>query len=315
MKLKSEAKIGIIVLVTIALVVWGINFLKGKNVLERSDLYYTVFPNVQGLEKSASIYINGYKIGMINDIQFEKGNLENIMVSFAVHHDFDIPKGSVAELYNTSLVGSKAIQIIPSSSKEYYTYGDTLPARVETDMITALQNQIEPLTTKAESAMVSADSLLRAINEVMDSQRKDELKSSIDNLSAVSSSLKNQLGPQGDLNKTIEELQKFSQTLSENRGRLDTVFANLASLSDSIGQANVKQTLTSIDKTFAQSSVLLGKINNGEGTLGMLATNDSLYNYLKSSTESLNLLLDDLREHPKRYVHFSLFGKKDKVKK
>ncbi|HYW95672.1 MAG TPA: hypothetical protein VE870_08800, partial [Bacteroidales bacterium] len=219
------------------------------------------------------------------------------------------------ELYNTSLVGGKAIQIIPSSSNEYYTYGDTLPAHVEADMISTIQNQIAPLTTKAESAMVSADSLLRAINEVMDTQRKDELKTSIDNLSAVSSSLKNQLGPQGHLNKTIEGLQTFSQTLAENRGRLDTVFANLAAISDSIGQANVKQTLASIDKTFAQSSLLLGKINHGEGTLGMLATNDSLYNYLKSSTESLNLLLDDLREHPKRYVHFSLFGKKDKAKK
>ncbi len=315
MKLKSEVKIGIIVLVTIALVIWGINYLKGKNILKRSDVYYSVFSNVQGLEKSASIYINGYKIGMINDIHFEKGNLKEIVVSFAVHHDFDIPKGSVAELFNTSFIGGKAIRILPSASNDYYSYGDTLPAQIEPDMISAIKNQITPLTTKAESAMVSADSLLMAINQVMDTQRKDELKASIDNLSAVSSSLNTQLGPKGKLNKTIEELQNFSHMLSENRGRLDTVFANLASISDSIGQANVQQALDNIDKTFAQSSVLLGKINNGEGTLGMLATNDSLYNYLKSSTESLDQLLNDLREHPKRYVHFSLFGKKDKEQK
>ncbi len=312
MKFKSEAKIGIIVIVTIALVIWGINYLKGKNILTRNDVYYTVFPNVSGLEKTAAIYINGYKIGLINDIHFEKGDLKEIIVSFAVHHDFDIPKGSVAELYSSSIVGSKAIRILPSNSDSYYSYGDTLPSRIAPDMISNLQNQIAPLTTRAESAIASADSLLSSLNQILDEQRKHDLRTSLDNLSQVSSSLKSQLGANGDLSQTLAELKKFSQTLGNNRERLDSIFANLESLSDSLGKANVRETLAHIDQTFAQSSLLLEKINQGEGTLGMLATNDSLYHSLTSSTESLDLLLNDLRAHPKRYVHFSIFGKKDK---
>ncbi len=315
MKYKSEARIGIIVIVTIALVIWGINYLKGKNILQSSEVFYTVFPDVTGLEKTAAIYINGYKIGLINDIHFEKGDLKEIIVSFAVRNDFDIPKGSVAELYSSSIVGSKAIRIIPSSSDTYYHYGDTLPSSIEPDMIGDLQNKIEPLTKKANSVIATADSLLSSLNDILDSQRKHDLQSSLDNLNSVSSSLKKQLGPDGDLSQTLGELKKFSTMLADNRGKLDSVFTNLAAISDSLGKANVKQTLSNIDKTFAQSSLLLSRMNNGEGTLGMLATNDSLYNSLKSSTESLDLLLNDLREHPKRYVHFSVFEKKEKTPK
>ncbi len=315
MKFKSEVKIGIIVIVTIALVIWGINFLKGKNILHRSSVYYTVFSNVAGLEKTAAIYINGYKIGLINDIHFEKGDLADIIVSFAVNQDFDIPRGSVAELYSSSIVGTKSIRIVPSSSETYYSYGDTLPSRIAPDMISSLQNQIAPLTSKAESAIASADSLVSSLNDVLDSQRREDLRKSLDNLSSVSSSLKGQLGTGGDLSQTLGELKKFSVMLGDNRQKLDSIFTNLESMSDSLGKSNVKQTLASIDKTFAQSSLLLEKINNGEGTLGMLATNDSLYNNLRSSTESLDLLLNDLREHPRRYVHFSIFGKKEKPEK
>ena len=124
---------------------WGINYLKGRNVLKRSDVYYTVFSDVAGLENSASIYINGFKIGLINDIHFEKGNLKEIVVSFAVHHDFDIPEGSVAELFNTSLIGSKAIRIVPSIIEYLLHYGDTLPSQIEADMLSSIQDQITPL--------------------------------------------------------------------------------------------------------------------------------------------------------------------------
>ncbi len=313
MKLKSEVRIGIIVLVTIALVIWGINFLKGKNVLRRSDVYYTVYHNVSGLEKSASIYINGYKIGLINDIHFEKGNLKEIIVSFSVHHDFEIPKGSVAELYSTSVVGSKAIRILPSSSGDYYSFGDTLPSRNEPDLLTSLKEDLSPLQNKAERAITSADSLIRALNDILDNQRRSDLKNAIGNLSSVSASLRKQLAPGGDLDMTLAELKKFSTMLADNREKLDVVFENLESVSDSLGQANIRQTLEGINKTFNQTSLLLGKINQGEGSLGMLATSDSLYNNLKASTQSLNLLLEDLREHPKRYVHFSVFGRKDKA--
>ncbi len=314
MNLKREAKIGLIVITTIGLVIWGINFLKGKNVLKRSDVYYTVFPDIGGLEKSAAIYINGYKIGMINDIHFEKGNLKEIIVSFAVHHDFEIPSGSVAELFNTTIIGSKAIRIVPSSSSVLYTYGDTIPSRIEADLFSSLQDEISPLTDKASGAIQSADSLINAFNEVMDEQGRRDLKSSLSNLNSITLSLRKQLGPEGDLNQTLGELKKFSAMLGENREKLDTIFTNLAAISDSLGQANVKEVVSGINTTFEQSSLLLSRINQGEGSLGLLTTNDSLYNSLKASTESLNILLADLKEHPKRYVHFSVFGKKDKEK-
>ena len=310
-KLKTETKIGIIVLLTLALVIWGINFLKGKNILKRTDVFYVVYEDIQGIDVSAPVLINGYKAGMVNGIAFEKNKLDRIIISFTVEHKFKIPVHSLVELHSADLLGTKALRIIPSNEISYHDFGDTLLSSVKKDMTTALSDELLPLKGRIESAVIEIDTLIGSLNKILDEGTALTLKSTIAHLNTISSNLSRQTSSGGDLDQTIRSLKDFSSTLTNNQQKLDLIFTNIESLSDSIAKSNVKELIASLHSTFSESSNILHKMNAGEGSLGLLATNDSLYLNLNEAIESLDVLLKDLNEHPKRYVHFSLFGKKD----
>ncbi len=310
--IKTEVKIGIIVIATMAFIFWGINFLKGKNILNRSDTYYAVFEDTQGIDVSAPVLINGYKVGMVSNVKFEKGRLDKIIIAFTVDDKYPIPKKSVVELHSADIMGTKALRVLPSEAEDYHNYGDTLISEIQKDMIASLTDELMPLKSRTESAIEEIDSLISSLNYVLDTKTSDDLKNAINNLSLVSSGLQKQLGPEGDLNQTFRSLNLISRKLSDNRSRLDTIFANFQSISDSVAQAQIGNMIESINTTFNESSLLLEKINRGEGSLGLLSTNDSLYHNLNSSIESLDILLEDLNKNPKRYVHFSVFGGKNK---
>jgi len=312
MNLKTEAKIGIIVLSTIALVIWGINYLKGRNVLKRSDVYYAVYNDVAGLKMSGSVILSGFKVGMINNIEFMEGHLDKVIVAFVVSSSYEIPKNSVAQIYSSDLLGNKVIRIIPSAEKDVYQYGDTLVGSIDPDMMTKIQNQIAPLVESTNHAVLGIDTLVTSINQVLDPETQKKLQLAIGNLESTTASISKQLSPGGKLDRTFESLQAFTQMLDENKDKLSSAFANIESISDSIASAKLSGAISNINATFAQSQILLEKINNGEGSIGLLATNDSLYNNLVSASGNLSDLLLDMNEHPKRYVHFSIFGRKEK---
>lgn len=310
-KIKTEAKIGIIVISTIFLVIWGINFLKGKNVLKRSDVYYAVFNDIQGIGISAPVLINGFKAGMVNNIAFQKNSLDKIIIAFTVEHRFKIPHNSLVELHSADLLGSKALRILPSDSREYHVFGDTLTSAVKKDLASSLTEELTPLKSKIESAVGEIDSLIASLNEILDESTSKNLQNSLTNLNTISQNLSRQTSPGGDLDETLKALKNFSLMLSDNREKLDIIFDNIASLSDSIAKSNVHNLISSLNATFTESSEFLEKVNDGEGSLGMLVSSDSLYLNLNDAIQSLDILLQDLNKNPKRYVHFSLFGKKD----
>jgi len=312
MKIRTEAKIGIIVLSTIALVIWGINFLKGRNVIRRSDVYYAVYDDVAGLKMSGSVILSGFKVGIINTIEFQEGHLDRVVVAFIVNGDYNIPKNSIAQIYSSDIMGTKVIKIIPTEEKEFYHYGDTLISSIDPDLITKIQDQISPLITNTNHAVMGIDTLVSSINQVLDPATQKKLQAALVNLESTTASLSKQLSPGGKLDKTFTSLQSFTQMLDANKDKLSSAFANIESITDSVAASNLTETMANINATFAQSQILLGKINNGEGSLGLLASNDSLYNNLVSASGNLSKLLDDMNQHPKRYVHFSVFGKKDK---
>jgi phospholipid/cholesterol/gamma-HCH transport system substrate-binding protein len=312
MKFRTEAKIGIIVLSTIAVVIWGINFLKGRNVLKRSDVYYALYDDVAGLKMSGAVILSGFKVGIINTIEFQEGHLDKVVVAFIINGPYEIPRNSIAQIYNSDIMGNKVLRIIPSNEKEHYHYGDTLPTSIDSDMITKLQDQIGPLVNSTNHAVLEIDTLVTSINQVLDPATQKKLQSALVNLESTTASLSRQLSPGGKLDRTFSSLQAFTAMLDNNKDKLGSAFANLENITDSIATANLNQTISNINATFLQSQILLGKINNGEGSIGLLATNDSLYNNLVSASANLSQLLDDMNKHPKRYVHFSVFGKKDK---
>jgi len=309
MKIRTEVKIGFIVLITLALVIYGINFLKGRNVLRRTDVFYAVFPEVSGLNLASPVYINGYKIGLVNNIEFKGSNVNELVVAFTCDHRFPLPSGTRAELFSEGIIGGRAIKLIPGKSPVYHNYGDTLVSAVEMDLISQVQEQLDPLTQKAELLFGRADSLFISVNQLLNEETITDLKETISNLNSTTEKLS-----KVQIDQILTDLKQFTQMLAENREKLAGAINNLNNITDSIARSNLNQALTEVENTFRQSSHLLESINNGEGSLGQLAKNDSLYLHLNAATQNLEILLKDLNENPKRYVHFSLFGRKDKKK-
>jgi len=293
MKLYKETKIGIIATVIITLFIWGFNFLKGKNILSTNDSFYAVYSNIDGLEEANPVYLSGYKIGVVESIKLLKFKQDKIVVKFSVEKNINLPKNSKAIIYPATLIAGKAIKLDFSNSTEYHANGDTIIGILEQDLISSLSDELLPVKNKIEDLVVSIDSVLA----IFDNQRKENLKNSLDNINNITN----------ELNELFDA--ENSKLANE---QISNILTNFSNISDSIEQANIKATILNANKTLAEFSQIASKINNGQGTIGMLINNDSLYINLNNLAADLDSLIIDLNENPNRYVQFSLFGKKDK---
>ncbi len=306
MKLSRELKTGIIVIGGILLFIMGFSFLKSTPLFDNSKTFYAIYPNVGGLQSGTSVSINGFNVGKVNDIKFldDKGNL---LVTFTVGNDFKFSKNSIVELYDTGIIGGKGLQIKPVFDEAGLAQsGDTLRTETRPGITDLAQQKLTPLVRKFESAISDADSVLVNVNSVLDTKTKKDLKEVIGGLSDLIASL----------NRSAVSL---NSVLDTNRDKLDNSFrnfdvltTNFAKLSDSLNAAGLGRTLASLESTMASLDKVTQKIENGDGTLGLLMTDKELYTNLNNATLELDLLLQDLRLNPKRYVNVSVFGKKQK---
>ena len=309
MKLYKETKIGIIAAIIIALFIWGYNFLKGKNILSTNDSFYAVYTNIDGLEEANPVYLSGYKVGVVESIKLLKFKQDKIVVKFSVEEDIDLPKNSKAIIYPATLIAGKAIKLEFSTSTEYHSSGDTIIGILEQDLISSLSDELLPVKNKIEDLVVSIDSILA----IFDDQRKENLKNSLDNINNITNELNELFDTKNSkLANILSNVESISSNLKNNNEQISNILTNFSNISDSIKQANIKATILNANKTLAEFSQISNKINNGEGTIGMLINNDSLYINLNNLAADLDSLIIDLNKNPKRYVHFSLFGKKDK---
>lgn len=305
MKIYKETKIGFILVLVIAFFIWGFNFLKGRNLFTTHRQYYAVFSNVGGLQKSSVVSTNGFKIGTVSDISFLPGNASKILVEISVSRQFQIPKNSVIEIFSSDILGSKAVNLIFSDSHEYVSQGDTLPSRVAEDLSTIVSNQVVPLKEKAERLIVSIDSVMQAINHTLTPQTQQSIQHSILALEQLIVAEKQKI------NDIMANLESITGNLKNNNQSITNITKNLSNISDSIAASNLKKVIDQAALAMAQTNQILTKINSGKGSVGKLVNNDSIYNALNHSMMDLDSLLIDLKAHPKRYVHFSVFGKKD----
>ena len=306
MKLSSELKTGIIVIGGILLFIMGFSFLKSTPIFDNSKTFYAIYPNVGGLQSGTSVSINGFNVGKVNDIKFldDKGNL---LVTFTVGNDFKFSRNSIVELYDTGIIGGKGLQIKPIFDEAGLAQsGDTLKTETRPGITDLAQQKLTPLVRKFESAISDADSVLVNVNSVLDTKTKKDLKEVIGGLSDLIVSL----------NHSAVSLNTI---LDGNRDKLDNSFknfdvltANFAKLSDSLNAAGLGRTLASLESTMGSLDKVTQKIENGDGTLGLLLKDKELYTNLNNATLELDLLLQDLRLNPKRYVNVSVFGKKQK---
>jgi len=305
MKLTKETKIGIIAVITFILLIWGFNFLKGKNIIVTSNYYFAVYDHIDGLEDASPVILSGYKIGVVETIKFHKKHREKIVVRFSVDKNILIPVNSKAIIEPATLIAGKLIKLEFTDAIQYHSKGDTLIGLVKP----GLESELIPIKEKAERLISSLDSVL----SIFDAERRQGLKNSLDNIENISGDLSGLVAEEKvKLAKILSNFESISNNLKNNNEKISTVLANFSDISDSLAQANIKTTVLNANKTLAELGEITGKINNGEGTIGLLINNDSLYVNLNQLAADLDKLVIDLNENPKKYVHFSLFGKKDK---
>ncbi len=307
MKLSKEIKVGIVAIFAIGLLVWGYNYLKGTNLFIQSKSVYAIYPKVPGLAVSSPIIINGVQSGVVDAIYFHQDKSSRVIVKMSItENGLIIPKNSIAELISVDFLGSKAIGVKLGNSKIELEHGDTLQSDFEPSMLEDFSEQMLPIKEKTEHLMLNMDTAvikltetLENINDIFREKNKRNLTSAIENLRT---SVENFDVLVKNLNSTINS--SIKPTLKTFR-----------EVGDSIKTWEVNATLSKAQNTLDSMNLILNKINSGEGTMGQLINNDSLYHNLEDVTKNMDLLLIEAKEHPKRFVHFSIFGRRDKIDK
>lgn len=307
MKLSRELKTAFILLAGIVLFIFGFNYLKSRSVFGSDKHYYAVYDHIGGLTTGTAISINGFSVGKITNIRF-LDKTGNLLVTFTVNSDFKFTKNSIAELYDTGIIGGKGVQIIPVfDNSEEAKPGDTLKTNIKLGITELLTNQITPLQEKLGTMLANADTLLINVNTLLDKDTKSNIKSSIESLNTIFYNLRKASASVDGL--IADNRQKLDSTL----GSVENLTANLSKVSDTLATVNLGEMMEDLQVTINNAKSILSKIDRGEGSIGKLLKDEKLYDDLTGASEQLELLLEDLRLNPKRYVHFSLFGKKQKV--
>jgi phospholipid/cholesterol/gamma-HCH transport system substrate-binding protein len=310
-KISNEVKVGVTALLTIIVFIWLYNFLKGKDFFSNSAYYYTVYDEVGGLAESSPVEINGYKVGVVQSVDFVDAESGKLLVVFSVSKDFKLPKNTVAEIVPISLLGGMKVQYVYGNGPGFYEDGDTIPGRLAESLIDKVEAELIPVKDKITNLVVVLDSVIMSIDEVMNDDFKKNLGSTVANLNSTTESLDNIIGSkEKELKATLDNLNKFSQMLSDNSGKMSSTFTNLEAITDTLAASDIYKSVSNLKASLEKAALMLDNMNNGKGTAGQILTNDTLYTNLSSSLESLNVLLKDMKANPKRYVHFSIFGKK-----
>ena len=306
MKLTREIKTAILVIASILLFIWGYSFLKGRDLFSSYTTLYVQYDSVEGLAPSAPVTLNGLAIGKIEKITINPVD-GKLLVELQIKTEFPISKSSLATIYEPGFIGGKQIAIEPNfSDKTVVESGDRLKANVRLGLTESLSKKLVPLQDKIEKVLVNADNLISGINTVFDKKTQDDLKKSI-----------------AELSSTMEQFHKASagvnSLLVDNKAQINGAVTNFnktatnfAKISDSINKADLGKTVKTLNATLAKVNGIMADLEAGNGSMGKLLKDDAFYNNLSKTSKELELLLQDVRLYPTRYINVSLFGKKNK---
>ena len=299
MKISKEIKAVIIVLLATLGMVWFVNFLKGRNLLSSGRTFYSIYDDVNGLEPTSAITINGFRVGRVESIKFHPDLSGRLIVKLQIEHKFQFSKNAIAKVYSPDLLGGKAVSIDISKKGELAHYGDTLPSALERGITDTFSDRFDPIKAKIEHMVVNLDTTLNKISKLLSEQNRENISQTIIELEKMSQSLN------GHLNENTGDVSKLINTI-------DQTLRRFSSLADNVNGVNFKSTLDQFNKAVMRLDNTLNKIEKSEGSLGLLVNDKRLYKNLEGASLELKELLKDLKENPKRYVHFSIFGKKTK---
>lgn len=317
---KKEILIAIVFIVAMFVVYWGINYLKGKNVFSSKEVFYAEYDHVVGLQEANPVYLNGFKIGQVSTIEFIKNGNGKLRVSLLITEDVDIPINSIARIESSDLLGSKAVVIYLGNSKEMATNGDYLIPEIEPDLKEEVSMQILPLKNKAEELLSSFDSVLVILQTIFNENTRQNLYRSFQSIENTILSLEHAsynidtllTSQRHRLAIIIANVESITTNLRENNEKISNIFNNVSSVSDSLAVSPIATIIINAHESLEKFNTVMTKIENGEGSLGMLINNDSLYHNLNKSAYELDLLIEDIRLNPRKYLHFSVFGRSGK---
>jgi len=319
LKLSRELRIGLLTVVTLSAFVWGFNFLKGKDLFNRQRTFYAVYDNVSGLMTANEVTINGLAVGQVSSMRFHPDFPEKVIVELSISNNVRVPKNSVARIYS-SLLGTRGIQLVLGDSREDALSGDTLVSKMQASLQDEVNDMVQPIFRKAENMMNSMDTVLTVISEVFNKQTRDNLINTVESLKNTMASLENatqsvdtlMVSQKIRLARIIGNVESITTNLKQNNESLSRIMTNAANISDTVAKANISKTMDKLNSSVDGLAQIVQKIERGQGTLGQLVNNDTMYNELESSSRELKLLIEDMKLHPERYLQFSVFGKSAK---
>lgn len=321
-KYSTEIKTGLIAIVAIALFIWGYNYLKGNNLLSNQRDFYAVYNKIEGLNNSNPVLINGVKVGIVQEIYFHPDQSGRVVVHMLLDNtDFNIPQNTVAMIMSADIMGSKAIDLVLGDTTVYAQSGDTLQSLIKASFTDEINKTVEPIKARTISLLQEIDSVLIMVRGVFNQETQDNLTQSIENLRKTITNLESTtaeidtlVGSETNrISAILANIQSISKNIKDNNENITNILSNLSAVSDSIKRSEITSTIANANRVMAETADIMEKINKGEGSMGMLINNDSLYNNLNAATEELDRLFEDMRKNPGEYVHFSIFGRKHRT--
>jgi phospholipid/cholesterol/gamma-HCH transport system substrate-binding protein len=312
MKISNETKVGILTIGALTLLILGFNFLKGKELFTKSTKIYAVFKDLGPLSKSNEVKINGYVIGKVYDLQAIDKDITGIVATINLTEDVNIPENSQAYI-SSPLVGASFISIEKGGSGAYLKPGDTLNTRRDTGLFDDVKAQLNPTLDKVREGIDSLKIVFTNLNRILTSGAKNDLQQTLSNLNRASASLMNMLDAQtGSIARTVNNVNAVTDNLRKNNDSITATISNAKKFTERLSQLEVESMIDSMQLMISDFKKTMAKISSKDGTLGALINDKQLYNKLYDAVLAAEILVDDLRTNPKRYVNFSVFGKKDK---
>lgn len=317
--------IGVVVFLSLFILIWGLNYLKGKDIFTNDIMYNVTYENVNGLTASSPVLMRGYKIGGVQKISLDLEDRGEVNVVVGVTPKMKIPVGSIARIISTDLMGTKAVEIQLSKSDIYHTSGDTLMATTEESLKDQVGLQMLPLKHKAEDLLKELEEAIKTVRLIFNEKTRLDIQRSvghftsstknIDNITKMVDTIVRNKG--GDIEQILADIRSLTGTLKSSNNDIQRILHNFSSTSDSLSKVSFKHTFDLLEGTLATINTTVQKLEQGEGTVGQLMKNDSLYKSLLETTQSLNKLTIEFTENPKKYINFSVFdlGKSDKKRK
>lgn len=319
MRVSNETKVGALTVIAVTLIILGFNFLKGKTFFKSGTFIYAKYADTKGLIVSNPVFVNGFQVGTVFEIENMNDNLSELVVCIKLNQLYKIPKNSIATIQENPL-GTNAINIVPGKSTIMIVSGDTIKTAPAASLLGDFMNTLSPLGEQIKNTITSLEKVLGNVNKTLDDENRQNFKVILENLSSTTVNLNKSLQSiegmvnkqNGSISKTADNLNSFAANLNQNNQKISNILTNLDSTTKSIKDADLNKTIKDIQTALVALNTTINKLNNGNGTAAKLLNDPVMYTQLQSTIKSVNTLVDDIKVHPKRYVSISVFGKKDK---